>query len=64
MPDTLFLCRPCAENMKSFQTVRYVKQGRSRRYKDTCEQCARRRFGSLCEVEFQLPDASILSVTF
>ncbi|MEA5151981.1 MAG: hypothetical protein VB039_05205 [Oscillospiraceae bacterium] len=51
--EELFLCLPCAERLKDFQTVESIKVGRHRRDKDVCEQCGRRRFGYLCEVKFR-----------
>ena len=51
--DNLFLCRPCAERMKDFVTVRSVKMVAPRKQKGTCDQCNRRRFGYDCQVEFE-----------
>lgn len=53
--EELFLCKPCAEEMKqgnlrTVEDVRYIKPGRE---KGTCELCRRRRFGYYCEVEFK-----------
>lgn len=49
-----FLCKPCAEEMKtlkSVEDVQYVKP--SSKKKGTCEQCNRRRFGYICKVKFK-----------
>ena len=55
-PKTLFLCRPCAEAMKSFKTVASVRIGPHKRVKQICEQCARSRYGYLCDVTFKDPE--------
>lgn len=52
-PETLFLCRPCAEAMKSSKTVASVRLGPHKRVKQICEQCARSRYGYLCDVTFK-----------
>lgn len=52
----LFLCKPCAEEMKDYKTVRNVRYDRPARDKGTCELCGRRRFGYICEVEFREPE--------
>lgn len=60
MPDEkeqLFLCKPCAEEMKDYRTVKSVEYIRPARDKGTCELCHRRRFGYVCEVEFKEPEA-------
>ena len=55
-PETLFLCRPCAEAMKSVKTVASVEIGAHKRVKQICEQCARSRYGYLCDVTFKDPE--------
>ena len=55
----LFLCKPCAEEMKGYKTVKSVKYDRPGRDKGTCELCGRRRFGYICEVEFREPEEII-----
>lgn len=60
MPDgyeELFLCKPCAEEMKKLKTVEDVKYIQPVNKKGTCEQCRCRRFGYLCEVKFTAPEA-------
>ena len=55
IPDTekLFLCRPCAEALKNYKTVKRVKIGAHHKEKRTCDQCCCRRFGYDCEVEYK-----------
>lgn len=53
--EELFLCRPCAEKLKSFKTVEDLKIGRHRRDKHDCEHCGKRRFGYMCHVHFVCP---------
>lgn len=56
MPDEheeLFLCKPCAEEMKDMQTVDEVKYVQSANKKGTCELCRCRRFGYICKVKFK-----------
>ena len=56
MPDEkeqLFLCKPCAEEMKNYKTVASVEYIRPARDKGTCELCGRRRFGYVCEVGYR-----------
>lgn len=56
--DVLFLCKPCAESMKSgFRTVRNLKYIKPGREKGTCELCNCRRFGYYCEVKFKEVEA-------
>ncbi len=50
--EKLFLCRPCAEKMKTMRTCKSVVLGAPHKEKGTCEQCCRRRYGYDCEVEF------------
>ena len=60
MPDgyeELFLCKPCAEEMKKYKTVEEVKYIQSVTKKGTCEQCRCRRFGYRCNVKFKAPEA-------
>ena len=54
--ETQFLCRPCAEAMKSFKTVASVQIGPHKRVKQLCEQCGRSRYGYLCDVTFKDPE--------
>ncbi len=55
--EEMFLCKPCAEKIKDFQTIEDVKYVQSVKEKGTCEQCGCRRFGYLCKVKFaELPD--------
>lgn len=53
--EELFLCKPCAEEMKSgkYQTIDDVKYVQSAKKKGTCEQCRCRRFGYICKVKFK-----------
>jgi hypothetical protein len=53
--EELFLCKPCAEEMKTdkYKTVEDVKYIQSVNKKGTCEQCRCRRFGYRCEVKFK-----------
>lgn len=51
--EELFLCKPCAEEMKDMQTVEDVKYVQSAKKKDTCELCRCRRFGYICKVKFK-----------
>lgn len=60
MHERLFLCRPCAERMKSLQTVENLAYGKSRSQKGTCEECGRRRYGALSDVVFREPQTCLL----
>lgn len=51
--EKLFLCRPCAEKLKDFQSVETVKMVAPHKQKGTCDQCCRRRFGYDCLVVFK-----------
>lgn len=60
MPDekeTLFFCKPCAEEIKGYQTVASVEYIRPARDKGTCGLCGLRRFGYICEVEYRDAEA-------
>lgn len=59
MTEKIFLCRPCAERLKDFKTVKSIKYGQGRSYKDNCEQCGCRRFGTISDIEFRLPEKPI-----
>lgn len=50
--EELFLCKPCAEEMKDMKTVESIKYVQSEKEKGTCELCRRRRFGYTCKVKF------------
>ena len=54
--EELFLCKPCAEEMKDYKTVEDVECVRPARDKSTCELCGRRRFGYVCKVKFKEPE--------
>lgn len=59
MPDgykNMFLCKPCAEEMKDYKTVEDVKYIQPTKRKGTCEQCRYRRFGYMCKVKFTDPE--------
>lgn len=53
--EELFLCKPCAEEMRSgkYKTVEEVDYVQSAKKKGTCEQCRCRRFGYICKVKFK-----------
>lgn len=51
--EELFLCKPCAEEMKTMETVEDVKYVQSATKKDTCGLCRCRRFGYICKVKFK-----------
>lgn len=51
--EELFLCKPCAEEMKDMETVEDIKYVKSATKKGTCELCNRRRFGYICKVKFK-----------
>ena len=51
--EELFLCKPCAEEMKNYKTVEKVKYVQSAKKKGTCELCRCRRFGYICKVKFK-----------
>lgn len=57
--QTLFLCKPCAEEMKEYKTVKGLRYDRPARSKGTCALCGRRRFGYICEVNFREPEEII-----
>lgn len=50
--EELFLCRPCAEKMKTMRTCKKVVLGAPHGKKGDCEQCGRRRYGYDCKVVF------------
>lgn len=54
--DELFLCKPCAEEMKDYKTVEEIEYVRPARDKGTCEQCNRRRYGYVCNVKYTDPE--------
>lgn len=51
--EKLFLCKPCAEEMKKMKTVENIKYVQSVKEKGTCELCRCRRFGYICKVVFK-----------
>ena len=51
--EEMFLCKPCAEKIKSFKTCEDVRIKTSVRDKGLCEQCNRRRYGYFCDVKFK-----------
>ncbi len=51
--EELFLCKPCAEEMKTLKSVEDVKYVKPSTKKGTCEQCRCRRFGYICNVKFK-----------
>ena len=62
MPDgyeKLFLCKPCAEEMKDYKTVEDVKYIQPAKKKGTCELCRCRRFGYVCNVKFKEAEGSV-----
>ena len=50
--ERLFLCKPCAEKLKGFKSVKSVKYLAPHKEKGTCDQCGCRRYGYDCEVEW------------
>lgn len=51
--EELFLCKPCAEKIKNFNSCEDVRYVQSVKDKRTCDQCNRRRFGYICKVKFK-----------
>lgn len=51
--EELFLCKPCAEEMKDMESVEEIKYVQSTNKKGTCELCRCRRFGYICKVKFK-----------
>lgn len=51
--ETIQCCRPCAERLGEFRTVKAARIGRPIRDKITCEICDRRRYGYSVEVEWR-----------
>lgn len=51
--EELFLCKPCAEEMKEMESVEEIKYVQSANKKGTCELCRCRRFGYICKVKFK-----------
>lgn len=51
--EVLFLCRPCAEKLKTMNCVKHIHIGESVKKKGDCEQCGRRRYGYKCTVEWK-----------
>lgn len=51
--EELFLCKPCAEEMKTMETVEDIKYVKSATKKGTCELCNHRRFGCIGKVKFK-----------
>lgn len=51
--EELFLCKPCAEEMKDMQTVEDIQYVQATKKKGTCEMCGCRRFGYICKVKFK-----------
>lgn len=56
--EKMFLCKPCAEEMKGYRTVADVKYIQSAKKKGTCELCGCRRFGYICNVKFKEVEGS------
>lgn len=51
--EELFLCKPCAEEMKDMVTVEDIRYVKPATKKGACELCNRRRFGYICKVKFK-----------
>lgn len=47
MPETVELCRPCAESMKKTHVIKVVR--READMKITCACCGKRRYGAVYE---------------